>query len=220
MSRALKLTVGLIPVLRPQLDLGMQSLTSFTPHAEHPWASAGVRVGHRWPGTPVSTLSSSQWRMLAATSWNTFLTSYQGGEGEKGHDKCLLVHLPACPVPCFAGIWLQPRKPKGGAFKADVWHFTIKTLPPFFQQRKSLTPSQMHRQVLLCLTHLWRVSLGSTSETTEILSPLFMCDRTGSTWPRQAILLRTPSLLTVPPSPSLSTYPLKAVPMFMQWNTI
>lgn len=149
------------------------------------------------------------------------LTSCQRGEEEKGHEKCVLAHLLAYPVHRFAGIWLRQHKPKGQGFKAVVWHFTIKTVPLFFQQRRrSLTPLQMHRNVLLCPTHLQRVGLGSTDDTTKTLSPLFMSDRTGSSWPRQAILLRTPSLLTVPPSPSLSTYPLKAIPIFMQWNII
>lgn len=148
------------------------------------------------------------------------LTSCQREE-EKGHEKRVLAHLLACPVPHFAGIWLWQHKLKGQGYKADVWHFTIKTVLLFFQRRrKSLPPLQMHRKVLLCHTHLQRVSLGSTDDTTEILSPVFTSDRTGSSWPRQAILFMTPSLLTVPPSPSLSTYPLKAVPIFMQGNII
>lgn len=49
----------------------------------------------------------------------------------------------AC-LPCSLLRWysLQQRMPKGEGFKADVWYFTIKTLPPFFQwRRKSLTSS-------------------------------------------------------------------------------
>lgn len=177
----LKLAVALMPVLVHQLDLGTQSVTSFTPHASTP----GLQLrSHTWPGTPANTLSSSECRMLAATSRNTILTRCQGGEGDKGHQKCVLVHLPAYPLLYFTGIWLQQPNLKGGDFKAGIWHFT-KKLPSFFQWRiKSLTPSQMQRQALFCPEHLWRVTLGNTGETTDILSPLFMPDETGSTWPR------------------------------------
>ena len=95
---------------------------------------------------PVNTPSSRQRRTLAAAPWNTFLSSHQGGEGERGHEKCVSAHLPACPVPCFADIWLQQCKPKGGGFYSRYLAFYDKNSAIVFSAKKEVTRTFIDEQ--------------------------------------------------------------------------